>query len=155
MVFKVFISHSVSPKELAAVYTLAEEAAKRGLHPYVPDRRWDPLNSIPERIRRAIKDADCVVVMGTRYGMHNEWLNRELEETLRQNKKPLLVADPEIQIEPHFEQYKISIDRSNFPKTIQEAARLIESIKLKKAQNKLLTWLVVGGLLFLLFREEK
>ena len=39
MAFKVFISHSVAPRELVIVYSMTNEVAKRGASPFIPEKR--------------------------------------------------------------------------------------------------------------------
>jgi len=156
MSFKVFISHSVSPKELAVVYTLAEEAIKKGMSPFVPDRMWNPKEETPERIRQAINECDSVVVFGTKYGTHIDWLKKELDESKKFNKKFIALLDPEISLDgAELESARIKIDPRQLSKTIKEAANYLESMKLKKNQEELLVWIVIGSLLFLLISGKE
>jgi len=42
MSFRVYVSHSVAPYELGAIYGMAELAARKGMEPIIPDRQWPP-----------------------------------------------------------------------------------------------------------------
>lgn len=150
MSFKVFISHSVSPKELAIIYTLAEESMKKGMSPFVPDRIWNPEAKTPETIRQAIQECDSVVLFGTKYGAHLDWLKREWGEIKKYNKKVIALLDPEISLNgTELEINRVKIDPKQLSKTIKDAANYLESMKLKKNQEELLVWIVIGSLLFL------
>ena len=78
MSFRVFLSHSVSPAKLGIVYTIAEEAARRGMQPYIPDRTWDPAQQLPERISSALQEADVCVAVATQFGSQLPWVNSEI-----------------------------------------------------------------------------
>lgn len=150
MSFKVFISHSVSPRELAVVYTLAEEAIKKGMSPFIPDRMWNPEEETPERIRQAINECDSVVLFGTKDGTHINWLKKEVDESKKHNKKIIALLDPEISLDgAAFEITRVKIDTRQLSKTIKEAASHLQSMNLKKNQEELLVWIVIGSLLFL------
>lgn len=156
MPFKVFISHSVSPKELAVIYTLAEESIKKGMSPFVPDRSWNPEEETPERIRQAIQECDSVVLFGTKYGTHLDWLKREWDEIKKSNKKLIAILDSEISFNgTDLDSASIKINPRQLSKTIGDAANFLESMKLKKNQEELLVWIVIGSLLFLLISAKE
>lgn len=154
MAFKVYISHSVEPRELGIVYAVANEGAKRGAAPVIPDRDWDPKGEIPERILLPLSNADYVLAIATSSGLHWQWLNRELREGAGMGKPLLVIADRGIRIPPGMNQ--IRIDRTNPARTISEASKHLEKFGRDKQTKELLTWFGIGGLLFLLFlgREE-
>lgn len=152
MSFKIFISYSLSPKEYAALYAVCEEAAKRGITHFVPDRKWDPKNDLPERIKANLKEADAVVVIASNYGIHYDWLNKELKTALEMKKEKIIIlADREVDIDKSYQSHIVHIDRNNFAKTVANISQKLEKMKLAKKQNEALTWLTVGGVLFLLF----
>lgn len=152
MSFKVFISYSLSPKEYAALYTVCEEAAKRGITYFVPDRKWEPKNDLPERIKANLKEADAVVVIASDSGIHYDWLNKELTTAVEMKKdKIIILADPRVNIDKSWQPYVVNINRDNFAKTTADISQKLEEMKLAKEQNEALTWLTVGSVLFLLF----
>ncbi len=152
MSFKVFISYSLSPKEFAALYAVSEEAAKRGISCFIPDRRWNATEDLPERIRTSLKDADAVLVIASEHGVHYDWLNRELDAALALSKKNIVfLANGNVKIHESWKPHVVYIDRGNSAHTISLITRKLEDMKLAKEQETALTWLAVGGALFLLF----
>ena len=152
MSFKVFISYSLLPKEFAALYAVFEEAAKRGIVCFIPDRKWSPDNGLPSRISTQLKNADAVLVIASESGVHYDWLNKELETAITFSKKNIIfLADKNVKIHKSWRPHLIYIDRSDFAHTISLITQKLESMKLAKEQNKALTWLTVGGALFLLY----
>jgi len=67
----------------------------------------------------------------------------------------LYIYEPEGVVREPTSAPSVKIDRSNLTSTIIEAAQQLEKLKLAKEQKDALTWLVVGGLLFMLFWEKK
>lgn len=151
MAFKVFISHSVGPRELAIVYALAQEAAKRGISPVIPDRMWQPQQGVPERIVQQIKDCDDMVVFATQFGQHWDWVVKEVEV---KGSARLFISDGHFSYTGPADS-KVDINRLDLTSTIRQAAQRLESMSLAKEQKDALTWLVVGGLLFMLFSGGK
>lgn len=152
MSYKVFISYSLSPKEFAALYAISEEAAKRGIICIIPDRKWVPKDKIADRIASSIKDADAVLVIASDNGVHYEWLNRELETAVAMAKRSIVfLADKGVKIHESWKPHLVHIDRNDSAHTISLITKKLEAMKLAKEQNTALTWLAVGGALFLLF----
>ncbi|MBA7699471.1 hypothetical protein ES703_108168 [subsurface metagenome] len=100
MGFKVFISHSVAPKELGIVYTIANESAKKGASPFIPDRDWEPEDEIPVRIQTHLKNSDYLLAIATSSGFQLQWLDREVKEASKEKKPLLIVADEGIEVTP-------------------------------------------------------
>lgn len=148
MALKVFISHSVAPGELGIVYAIANEAAKRGATTFIPDRDWDTKSEIPERIQSQLKETDCILAIATSSGFQLDWLSREITEGAKAHKQLLVVADKGVKISSKLS--PIWIDRLNPAKTVGEAAMQLEKFGKDKEAKKLLTWIGIGGLLFLL-----
>ncbi len=74
MAFKVFLSYSTDPEEHAIVWRLQTLATAQGIHVFVPQRTGPGLPStrtgvtgpiLPEQIRNAIDQADCVLAIIT------------------------------------------------------------------------------------------
>jgi hypothetical protein len=152
MSFKVFISYSLLPKEFAALYAVSEEAAKRGIACFIPDRKWMPDDGLPSRINAQLKYADAVLVIASEDGVHYDWLNKELETAIAFSKKNIVfLADQNVTIHKGWRPYLVYINRDNSALTISRITDKLEKMKLAKEQNKALTWLAVGGALFLLF----
>lgn len=154
MAFNVFISHSVAPQELGIVYAIANEGAKRGMNPFIPDRDWDPKREIPERIQPYLKGTDYILAIATSSGFQLEWLNKEVTEGEKEQKPLLIIADRGLEVPQKLAH--IWIDRANPAKTIHRVSEHLEKFGKDKEMNKLLTWIGIGGLLFLLLlgREE-
>ena len=156
MSFRVFISHSVSPAELGIVYAIAEEAARRGMQPYIPDRNWDAQQQLPERIASALQDADVFVAVATQFGTQLPWVNSEITGAAAKTIPVIAIFDPALsQQDAALEPGRVTIRRENLPGTLAEALRKIEDARLQQTQKSALTWLVIGGLLFLATQENK
>jgi len=152
MSFKIFISYSLSPEEFAALFAVSEEASKKGISCYIPDRRWSPTVDLPDQIKGNLKDADAVLVIASEHGVHYDWLNQELEAAVALSKKNIVfLADRNVAIHDSWRPYCIPIDRANSAHTISLITRKLEDMKLAKEQETALTWLAVGAVLFLLF----
>jgi hypothetical protein len=150
--FKVFISYSLLPKEFAALYAVSEEAAKRGISCFIPDRKWASTEDLPERIKANLKDADAVLVIASEHGVHYSWLKRELEMAVVLSKKNIVfLADKGVKVHESWKPYLKRIDRNNSAHTITLITEKLEALKLTKEQNTAFTWLAVGAVLFLLF----
>jgi len=148
MAFKIFISHSVAPRELGIVYAMANEASKRGASPFIPDRDWNPKDLIPERVQLPLKETDYILAIATSSGFQLQWLNREVKEGLEGGKPLLIVADKEVKVPPKIT--RIWIDRTNPARTIKLVSNRLAEFGMDKETKELLTWIGIGGILFLL-----
>lgn len=148
MSFKVFISHSVAPRELGIVYAMANESAKRGSAPFIPDRDWKPDGTIPERIKVPLKETDYILAIATASGFQLPWLNREVKEGMRKRKPLLIVADKGIKVP--LQLHCVRIDRINPARTIHQVSSHLAKFGKDKETKELLTWIGIGGVLFLL-----
>jgi hypothetical protein len=154
MGYKIFISHSVNPQELAIVYSLAEEASKQGITPFIPDRNWSLQGAIPNRILAPLRESDAMVVVGTKFGIHSHFVSAEMRG-FDKNKPLLSLLDPEVSLSGIQPVNRIKIDRLDMAGTIFQASQQLKSMQIAKTGKDALTWLVVGGLLFMLFQESK
>lgn len=156
MSFRVFLSHSVSAAELGIVYAIAEEAARRGMQPYIPDRNWHPAQQLPERVHSALQDADVFVAVATQFGTQLPWVNCEIAGAAA---KPIpLIAIFDSGLPPQdaaLESARVTMTRDDLPGTLARALQKIEEARLQQTQKTALTWLVIGGLLFLATQEGK
>lgn len=156
MAFSVFISHSVSPVELGIVYGIADEAARRGMEPYIPDRDWIPLAQIPERISSVLQRTDICVAVATHFGKQLDWVNAEIAGALAKPTPLIAILDSTLPAQdPQIESARVTIARDDLPGTLSRALQKIEGVRLQQSQKAALTWLVVGGLLFMLTQSDK
>lgn len=155
MTFRVFISHSVTPAELGIVYAIAEEAARRGMEPYIPDRNWNPEQQLPNRISSALREADVCVAVATQFGTQLPWVNSEIAGAAVKPTPLIAILDSTLpRQDEQIETARVTIVRDNLPATLAQALQKIEKVRLQQTQKTALTWLVVGGLLFLLMQGE-
>lgn len=153
---RVFLSHSVSPAELGIVYAIAEESARRGMQPYIPDRDWDPEQQLPERIAAALRGADIHVAVATQFGTQLPWVNSEIAGAVAKPIPLIAILDSTLPRQDALvEGARVTIMREDLPGTLARALQKIEEVRLQHTQKDALTWLVVGGLLFLLMQEER
>lgn len=156
MSFKVFISHSVDPVELGIVYAIADEAARRGMQPHIPDRDWDPAGQLPERIFASLAEADVCVAVATQSGRQLAWVNAEIAGASLKPIPPIAILDSSLPPQDsQIESARVTITRGNLPGTIARAAQAIENIRIEQNQKAALTWLVIGGLLFMLTQGDR
>jgi hypothetical protein len=154
--FKVFLSHSVNPVELGIVYAIADEAARRGMQPYIPDRNWDPMDQLPERIFSALLESDACVAVATQFGTQLVWVNAEIAGALVKPIPLIAILDSSLPPQdPQIESARVTIIRNDLPGTIARAAQAIEKIRVEQDQKAALVWLVVGGLLFMLTQSDR
>lgn len=156
MAFKAFISHSVSPMELGIAYGIADEAARRGMEPYIPDRDWDPADQLPERIISALQATDVCVAVATHFGTQLDWVNAELMGVVAKSTPLIAILDASLPPQdPQIERARVTITRHDLPGTLARALQKIEEVRVQQSQKTALTWLVVGGLLFMLTQGDK
>jgi len=146
MPFKVYVSHSVSPGELAAVYTLAEQVPRLEMEAFVPDRLWNPHQSLPARISSHLRNAQGIVVFATSLGSHMDWVNQEIDEGGR-DKQTLAVIDQGILVSGFPEEGLVHIDRGDIAATMSKVASKLAGLKLEKEHREAVGWLTLGGLL--------
>lgn len=156
MNFRVFISHSVAPAELGIVYAIAEEASHRGMQPYIPDRNWDPHQQLPQRITSALAESDVCVAVATQFGTQLEWVNAEIAGAVVKSTPLIAILDSTLPTQdPAIESARVTITREDLAATLARALQKVEQVRLEQSQKVALTWLVVGGLLFLLTQGEE
>ena len=154
MAFRVYLSHSVAPHELGAVYGIAELAARKGIEPIVSDRQWLP-DAPPSRIVQALSGLSALVVIATASGTDLEWVNAELAEATRLGLSPqavLSVVDRSVTTPAIGKVLKI--DRGSFPETISKTSAILEQLQLERNQKNLLAGLLLGGLAALLLASK-
>ncbi len=156
MAFRVYLSHSVAPHELGAIYGMAQLAEGRGLQPIVPDRRWQRV-APPPRIAQLLEGLDAFVIVATRLGEEMEWVKAELSTALRLGLKPenvVSVVDEGIDV-PWASGSVITIDRSDFQTTMEQVVGTLARLQLDRNQRNLLGALIVGGLVALLLASKE
>jgi len=155
MSFRVYVSHSVAPYELGAIYGMAELAARKGMEPIIPDRQWPP-DAPPVRIAQLLKGLHAFVAVATLPGPYIPWVNRELEEGLRLGLNPQnVVSVIDEGVKPPSAGEVVVIDRTNFDKTIGKAVRILEHLQLERTQRNVLAGLILGGLIALLLASKE
>jgi|RifCSP16_2_1023846.scaffolds.fasta_scaffold66095_2 hypothetical protein len=153
MAVHIFISHSVAPKELAIVNTVAEIAASKGGIPIISHRNWNPTATLPSYIASQIDLSNYVIGIVTRNGHQRDWVNAEIAYSKKANKPVLLIADANIRISP---QYKaIRINRTAPLKTISTVSAEIQRLISDEKTKNLVGGLVIGGLVLLLLTSLK
>lgn len=156
MAFRVYISHSVAPHELGAIYGVAELAAKKGMEPIVWDRAWDPATP-PARIVQLLTGIDALVAIATVSGTHIDWINTELEEALRSGlNRENVISVLDEQVTPPPVGAVVKINRYEISSTIQETVDILERLHhIGQNQKTLLAGLILGGLAALLLTSKE
>ncbi len=152
--FRVYLSHSVAPYELGAVYGIAELAARKGMEPIVSDRRWAP-DAPPARILQALKGINAFVVIATSSGSDLEWVNTELAEAIKLGLSPeAVVSVIDSSVAPPTTGKVLTINRASLPDTISRTATTLEQLQFERNQRNLLAGLLLGGLAALLLASR-
>lgn len=155
MSFRVYISHSVAPHELGAIYGMAELAAKKGMEPIIPDRRWLAATP-PARIQQLLRGLDAFVAVATLSGQHIDWVNAELAAAMSLGMKAqnlVSVIDDGVVV-PSAGQV-VTIHRGDFQTTMRQAVGILEALQMDQTQRNLLAGLVLGGLIALLLGSRE
>ena len=154
MAFRVYISHSVAPHELGAIYGVAELAAKKGMDPIVWDRAWDPAMP-PARVTQLLNGLNAFVAIATVSGSHIEWINTELAEALRSGlNQENVISVLDEQVTPPSVGAVVKINRSDLSSTIQETVEILGRLHVGRNQKTLLAGLILGGLAALLLTSR-
>jgi len=147
----VYLSHSVSPWELAQVYVLARETERHGLQTFIPDRNWQPSLGVPNHLKGLLHQADMVLAFVSLNGHHSEWVNQELIEA--HSKTLVTLAEQGIQLDGLDEQNVVRFSQSgDMAVAIQRVIGRLQGLEFPRSANNLLTGLIVGGLVLLLLR---
>jgi len=147
----VYISHNVSPWELAQVYVLAQETERQDFPAFIPDRNWDHAGPLPYHLRQLLRRADVILVFATLNGHYQEWVNKELASAA--NKRILVLTEQGIEFTGIQQRDIVKFDRSeDIGLAIQEVTEHVQQLHMQKSTGNLITGLVVGGLILLLLR---
>jgi hypothetical protein len=148
----VYISHTVSPWELAQVYVLARETERQGLQTFIPDRNWQPAVGPPSHIAAPLRQSEIILVFATVNGHYLEWVNRELATA--SSKQVVALIERGIQVTRVAGQNIVEFNRSEgLASAIRRVTELLQRLELPQTTGgNLLTALVVGGLILVLLR---
>jgi hypothetical protein len=155
MAFRVYLSHSVAPSELGAIYGIAELAARKGIEPIIPDRQWRP-DAPPARIQQLLQGLAAFVVIATTFGTETIWVNAELSSAVSAgvpSSAIVSVVDAGVLTQAAGE--RVIIDRDNFARTLGDTVSILERLKLGRNQRNLLAGMLLGGLAVLLFATRE
>lgn len=153
MAVRIYISHSVAPRELAIVNSVADAAASNGAVPIIPHRDWGPESTLPERIRSQIDSSDFVIAIVTRNGRQLDWVNSETGYGMAAKKPTLVLADQDVTTPP--ELGAIRIDRTDPLGSISLVSAEIQKMATDKTMKYLVGGVAIGGLVLLLLASVK
>ncbi len=149
--FNVYISHSVSPVELAQVYALAEDATRQGLRPTIPHRQWSPNGPLPADLQSSLKKSQAMLLFVTTLGQYDDWVNTEVREM--GNKHLVALIEEGVQLSGVPPENTVRFSRfGNFANAVDVATNRLRHLGLKKQNENLLAGLLIGGLVLLLAR---
>ena len=148
MSFTVYISHNVSPVELAQVYALAQEARSQGFSPVIPDRSWDTGVGLRQDLVQKLQGADVVLLFITRHGTYQDWLNEELR--LSVGKPVIALVEQGVELMGVPPTNRVDFDRSgSVTQAVELATAKLKGMQLQRSNENLLAGLVIGGLALL------
>ena len=147
----VYISHSVSPWELAQVYVLARETERQGLQAFIPDRNWQPTMEFPTRLLSYLEQAEVVLLFATANGQYVDWVNQEFQAA--GSKRKVALVEQGIKVRGIPPEDIIDFSRSeDISFAIQRVTTRIQGLQLQQPTSNLVTGLVIGGFILLLLR---
>ena len=101
MAFRVFLSHSLDPAEMALAWRLQTLAAAHGIEMYVPQRGTGA--AAPGAMQQAIDRADCVLAIITTAA--NQMVQHELRYALEQRKLVIPIVRTDLAGHPLLAQF--------------------------------------------------
>ena len=152
--YTVYISHSVSPWELAQVYVLAQEAERQGLQSFIPDRAWGPGDPLPAQIAEALQQAEVMLLFATSGGQHQEWVNQELQHP--RNREVVALVEEKVEIEGISSENTVRFNRQqDMTEVVQDVTRHLRDLqqhRLQRRKRNLVAGLLLSGVVLLLLR---
>ena len=88
-----FFSHSMTQADLSVVYEASRQASQSDVECYIAERDWQPGQSLPEKVRKEIAEADCLVAFWTDGGSHSVWVNQEIGAAYALDKPMILLVE--------------------------------------------------------------
>jgi len=146
MPYNVFVSHSMAQEDHALLVGFHSLAAGKGLQTYFAERDWQPGTSLPDKIERAIRASDCMVVFLTRAGHHSKWVHQEIGFAQGIGLRRIPVVERGIDL-TGFDLAKeyVGLDRTAPAQTLHNITTYLERLKTDKERNG--AGLVLGGLI--------
>lgn len=144
MGFQVFVSHST--KDLTLVYQLKNCLEQNGVHAYLAEIDLQPGQDLPDKIKKAIDQSDCVLALLTADGMPSEFVQQEIGYAEKGQKLVIPVVETGLQ-PPGFligKEY-IPLSRVSPERTVIKATEFL----VKKKTDKENRDKIVAGLLIL------
>jgi len=131
MVFKVFISHSM--EDAWIVYELHDLLKINGIEAYVAEWSLAPGVSLSEKIKAAIRECHCFLVLLTRDGTRSQWVHQELGIAEAYKKIIIPLVEKGVELSGLLEGKEvIYFERSDPSAAIKNATEVIRQLKMKK-----------------------
>jgi hypothetical protein len=84
------------------------------------------------------------------------WMNAEIAGASLKPTPLIAILDSSLPPQDsRIESARVTITRDDLPGTIARAAQAIENVRIEQNQKAALTWLVIGGLLFMLTQGDR
>ena len=152
MGYSVFLSHNSTDKEW--VEKIEQRLWREGIRPYLFEHDPQPGNSISQKIQKAIRNSDSLVVLVTKDGQFSKWLNAEIGYAKAIDKPiiPLvdrLIDNPELPFIGDTEYIRVNLNSIE-----DELPVLIKDLSNRKSKKHLLLLALVGGLLYLILKGK-
>jgi len=147
---KVFVSHSTRDIHIVEKFKKIIEPI---IEVYVAADDAQPGNVLWEKVEKNIKKSNCVVAIMTRNGSRSEMVQQEIA-TAKAHKIPV-VPIVEEGVDPTgvlagIEYLKL--DKRRPDQALKDAYAYLRKLK-KQADNKLIGWLVIAGLVIIILRQ--
>ncbi len=126
MAYKVFISHSARPEDIAFINEILGRVSRLGIQCYMAEHDVQAGVMLNEKLRERIRQSDCVLAFLTRGSINSDWVKWEMSAADGFEKLVIPVVEAGIEI-PRFllgKEY-IKFDRYNYAATAQHISQYL------------------------------
>ena len=143
MVYKVFISHSVS--DYKNVEGLSDVLESYDIESYIAQRDLQYGRYLTEKIKNNIDNSDAVLVLWTNNSRHSDWVNQEIGYAERAGKQIIPLVEKGVEVKGFLQGREyIDMNPYNMVETMDDVGEYLDDYKIEKEQMEALT--VIGGL---------
>ncbi len=150
----VFISYSSSDRQLADF--VHRHLRDEGLEVFMASVSLSPGDVWDERIRRALNEAKWVVVLASRAACDSGYVQQELGGAWLGAKKviPIVWDMPPTELPDSIRKFQaLDLRDATADDAQEQVASIADAIRLDKQKTQLIAGLVLGGLVYLVFRQ--
>lgn len=151
MAFRIFISHSMKPEDIAIIRPVLEHSALMGVHCYMAQHDAQGGTNLEQKIREQIHLCDCVLAFVTSNSTQSDWVKWEVGVANALQKLVVPVIEKGIQV-PGFllgKEY-IECDPQDPQATTSRVTQRIHNLQIADQRKTAVAWSVLGAIALLL-----